>query len=147
MSSGPSTSAQGTESSGTAAPPTTRPWPTALEMAVVQDFLDIFLIPLRTRAAENAFEAARLGVTGAVIDLAAPVRAEFHSYVAAEQMLELRRSVAAATDASHERARRLREAGNVTELELANERALPEQGKLDLADAEAEVLDARERLN
>lgn len=120
---------------------------TGLELAVVQDFLDVFFIPLRKRIAENAFEAAKLRVTGAVIDLAGQVRTGYFACVAAGQMLELRQSVAASTEASYDLARRLRAAGNITELDLANERALHEQAKLDLARAEATVLEARERLN
>jgi cobalt-zinc-cadmium efflux system outer membrane protein len=59
----------------------------------------------------------------------------------------MRQAVVQATDASREFARRLHEAGNVTDLDFANERATYEQSKLDLARAEAEVLETRERLN
>ena len=120
---------------------------TGLELAVVQDFLDVFFIPLRKRIAENAFEAAKLRVTGAVLDLVGQVRTGYFAYAAAEQTLELRQSVVTATEASYDLATRLRAAGNITELDLANERALYEQAKLDLARAETNVLDTRERLN
>ena len=119
----------------------------SLELAVVQDFLDVFLIPLRKRVAEDAFEAAKLRVTGAVLDLAGQVRTAYYTCAAAEQTLELRRSVVAATEAAYDLAKRLRVAGNTTALDLANERALYEQAKLDLARAETAVLDAREGLN
>ena len=120
---------------------------TAFEFSIVQDFLDVFFIPLHKRIAENAFESAKLQVTGAILDLAAQARSAYLTYAGAEQTLEMRRTVAAATDASHELAKRLRVAGNITELDLANEQALNEQAKLDLAQAETAVLDARERLN
>lgn len=52
------------------------------EIAVVQDFLDVFFIPLRKRVARNAFEAAKLRVTGAVLDLVGEVRSAFYTHAA-----------------------------------------------------------------
>src|SRR5262245_47023875 len=46
-----------------------------IELSLVQSFLDVFYIPLRKRIAENAFEAAKLRVAGAVLDLAGEVSA------------------------------------------------------------------------
>lgn len=77
-----------------------------IEIAVVQDFLDVFFIPLRKRVAGNAFEAAKLRVTGAVLDLVGEVRSAFYTHAAAEQVLELRRTVLDATEASYDLARR-----------------------------------------
>lgn len=119
----------------------------AFEGSVVADFLDIFQIPLRKKIAGDAFEAAKLQVTGAALDLAGRARASFYAHVAAEQTFELRQTVAAATAASFNIAQRLQAAGNITELDLAQERALHEQAKVELARAESAVLDSRERLN
>jgi cobalt-zinc-cadmium efflux system outer membrane protein len=55
--------------------------------------------------------------------------------------------VVMSTAASYEMAWRLRAAGNVTQLNLMNERALFEQAKLDLAQSELMLLKHRERLN
>ena len=66
-----------------------------LELAVVQEFLDVFQIPLRRRVAARAFEAAKLRTTAAVLDLAGVVRTSFFTHQAAAQTLELRQSVAA----------------------------------------------------
>lgn len=120
---------------------------TGMELAVVQDFIDVLYIPLKKSVARSAFEAAKLRVSGAVIDLAGQVRAAFYAAQASSQTLEMRGTVLAATGASYALARRLREAGNITELDLANERALYEQSKLDLRTAELEVLRNRERTN
>ena len=120
---------------------------TGLEMAVVQDFIDILYIPLRKSVAEAAFEAAKLRVAGAAIDLAGQVRAAFYAAQASKQLLEMRMNVVAATEAAYTLATRLRVAGNITELDIANERALFEQSKLDLRTAELELLRSRERLN
>lgn len=120
---------------------------TGLEMAVVQDFIDILFIPLRKSIAGSAFEAAKARVAGAAIDLAGQVRAAFYAAQATTQVLEMRRKVVAATEAAYTLATRLRAAGNITELDVSNERALFEQGKLDLRSAELELLRNRERLN
>jgi cobalt-zinc-cadmium efflux system outer membrane protein len=118
-----------------------------VELAVAQDFLDLLFIPLRRRIAAASFESEKLRVTGAALDLVGEVRVAYYTHAAGEQALELRRTVAAATEASYDLARRMRDAGNITALDLANDRALREQSKLDLARAEATVLDSHERLN
>lgn len=120
---------------------------TGLELALIQDFIDILFIPLRKRVAAAAFETTKLEVAGAVMDLAGQTRAAYFRLQAAQQLLELRQSVSAATGASAEFARRLRRAGNITELDLHNEQALYEESKVDQRAAEAEVLENRERLN
>lgn len=119
----------------------------ATELAVAQDFLDLLYLPLRKRVAEAAFAATKLRVAGAVLDLAGEVRMTFVEHQASQDLLEMRRQVLLATEASYETARQMRDAGNITELDLANERALYEQSKLNVAAAEARVLQDRERLN
>ncbi len=118
-----------------------------LELALVQDFLDIFAIPLRKRVARSQFESAKLRATAAVMDLAARTRAAFYRLQAATQMLEMRQQVAQATTASLDAMTRLKAAGNVRELDVDSERLLHERAKLDLATAELAVIEAREDLN
>ncbi len=118
-----------------------------MELSFVQNFIDSLLLPLRRQLAETAFEATKLRVAAAVLDLAAEVRSAFYTLQGAEQTLEMRKRVLLATGTSSDLASRLHQAGNITHLDLANEIALHEQAKLDAAGAEAEVLAARERLN
>jgi cobalt-zinc-cadmium efflux system outer membrane protein len=120
---------------------------TSIELAVVQDFLSILYLPLRKAVAGAAFEAAKLRAAGAVIDLAGQVRTGFYAAQASEQLLAMRKEVLAATEASYTLARRLRAAGNTSGLELANERALYEQSRLDLREAELDSLRTREHIN
>lgn len=121
--------------------------PVEMNLSLTENFLSIFYLPLRKRLAEAAFEAAKLRVAGAVLDLAGRVRASFYEFQGAEQMLEMRRSVAAATDASTDLAERLHAAGNIRDGDLASERALHEQARLDASAAELDVAEAREHLN
>ena len=117
------------------------------EIDVFQDVLDVFLLPLRKRVAEADFEAAKLRVTHEVLDLWSETRLAYFALQGAEQMLELRRSIATATEASASAAKAMHDAGNITDLDYASETALHDDAKIELARAEAEVQDARERLN
>jgi cobalt-zinc-cadmium efflux system outer membrane protein len=121
--------------------------PTELDFTIVQEFLSLLFIPMRRAIAQADLEAAKLEVTGVVLDLVGETRAAFYGAQAAEQLLEMRQQVVQATAASYEAARRLHEAGNLRELDLHNERALHDQSKLDLATAESAVVETRERLN
>jgi outer membrane protein, heavy metal efflux system len=118
-----------------------------LDLSVVINFLDVFYVPLRSRVAAARFEEVKTEVTGSVLDLAARVRTAFFLHQANEQMLELRQTIVQALSGSFEVARRLNEAGNITDLDFARERALLETGKLTLRSAEIAVRQNREELN
>jgi cobalt-zinc-cadmium efflux system outer membrane protein len=119
----------------------------AAEFDVMQEFISVFLIPLRQRIAESEFEQERLRVTHELLDHTAEVREAYFTLQAAEQTAEMRRSVADARDASLEAARALRAAGNTTALDVAQETRGANRARLDFADAEFAVIEGRERLN
>src|SRR5262245_52893722 len=96
---------------------------------LVQEFISMLQIPLKKRVAAAAFDEATLTASAAVIDLVVDVKRAFYRLQGAEQLLELRRSVADATALSADVARRQHDAGNVTDLDLANESALAEQAR------------------
>jgi len=118
-----------------------------LEMAVAQSFLDILMIPLRKRLARAQLEAVKAEVTALIMDLTGQARIAFYTFQASVQALSMQRKILQATEASYEMALRLHEAGNITDLALANERALHEQSKLSVASAELAMVEARERMN
>lgn len=120
---------------------------TGIELGLAQDFLEILLLPRRKAIAAAEFEVARARVTGEVLGLAARTREAFIDLQAAEQLLELQTTSLEATSASYELAKRLYAAGNITALDLANERAFHEQVKVDTAEAEAMIVQFRERLS
>lgn len=117
------------------------------ELSLLQDVIGMLVIPLRKRVASAEFEAAKLEVAQAVIDLVTDVKTAFYTLQGAQQMVELRRIVAEATRLSADIAGRQHQAGNITDLDLANEQALSTQAKIDLAEAEAAALASREELN
>jgi cobalt-zinc-cadmium efflux system outer membrane protein len=117
------------------------------QVDVTQDFLDLLFMPVRKRIAGAQFEAAKLRATDAVITTASRVKAAFYRAQGAAQMVEVRRNVAAVTDASWATAQKLHDAGNITDLVFANERAEQEKAHIELAKEDREALDAREELN
>ena len=109
--------------------------------------LDALYVPLRKRMAASRFEGAKLWVTGAVLDFATQVRAAFYTHQADEQLLDLRRTIAQALSASFDVSRRLYAAGNISDLDLARERAQMETARLVLRRAEVNARLSREQLN
>lgn len=119
----------------------------AAEFDVTQDFLSLFLIPLRRRLGESQFERERLTVTHEVVNHAAEVRTAYFHAQAAEQVVELRRTAVRAMDGGVVAARALRAAGNNATLDVAIAERGANRARLDLADAELEVATTRERVN
>ena len=118
-----------------------------VDIGVIQDFLDIFQIPLRKRVAASNFERAKGQVAGVVVDLAADTRRTYYQLVGARQTIGLRQTVVAAYEASYDLAKRLHAAGNITDLALAREQGQYEQSKLDLGAAEVDAVVRRQQLN
>ena len=119
----------------------------AAEIDLVQEFIDILLLPLRKRIAAAQFEAAKLRVGHEILTTAAEVRAAFYEHQGDQQLVDLRKTVADATERSAETALKMHEAGNLRDLDLASEQATHAQTKIDLAKAQASAVASRERLN
>ncbi len=118
-----------------------------VSLGLAIDVIDLFYVPLRKRVAAGQLEEVKSRIAGEVLDVVWKTETAFHRHQADVQMLEVRRQIGESTAASFEVARRLREAGNVTELELSSEQALAEEARLDLRLAEVEVRESREVLN
>ena len=118
-----------------------------LELGVAQSIIDILLIPRRRQVATERFESVKASVTAAVLDLATEVRAAYRGLQAQRELVELFRSATDATYFSFDAARRLREAGNIIELDVLQERALYEDAKIALVEAQAMARKHRENLN
>jgi outer membrane protein, heavy metal efflux system len=118
-----------------------------VQLGVVFSVLDALYVPLRKRVVAAQFEEAKLRVTGAVLDFVLDVRHAFYTHQANEQLLRLRQTIVQSLDASFDATRRLHAAGNITDLDLARDRAAMERSKLALRSAEVSVRQSRERLN
>lgn len=116
------------------------------ELALTQSLIDLLQLRTRRAAGSAAFEAAKLRITGAIINFAAEVRTDFFDLQAAQQILARQRLIADAARLSAELAMRQHTSGNISDLDLENEQALYEQAKLDLSRAELSAIEAREQL-
>jgi len=119
----------------------------SVEVDALIDITALVFLPFQSGAAGAALDAAAMSVAGRVLDIAFQTRVAFFEYQAAEQTLELRSSILAALRASFEVADRLHRAGTVTDLSLANERALYEDARVAYTQAEAHVRARREQVN
>jgi cobalt-zinc-cadmium efflux system outer membrane protein len=113
----------------------------------VQDFLDLFMLPLRKRVAAAQLDATKARVGSAVLDLTAQVRQAVVSLQAAQATVEIRKLVLEAQSAAAELRARQRAVGNVGDLDVFQEQAFFEQSKLDLARVEQQAVEQREQVN
>jgi cobalt-zinc-cadmium efflux system outer membrane protein len=119
---------------------------TNYEFGITQNFLNILMLPARKKLSAIRFEQVKLRVADEVIQLVADVRKTYFFVLGARQIRDLRNEIALAAGSSFELAQRLHSAGNIGDLDLAKENAHFEQSRLELANSEAALLDAREQL-
>jgi cobalt-zinc-cadmium efflux system outer membrane protein len=122
------------------------PSQTNLEFDVSQEFINVLFLPARKRIAATNFEAKKLRVTNAVLELAARVRAAYYGLEAAQNLTEVLSTNAEASAASAELAGRMHEAGNLNDLDLAREKALATQLALEVERSRGDIVIAREAL-
>ena len=115
--------------------------------AATTDLSRLLFLPMHRGVATAELNAVRFQTTGTVLGFAHAVRTAYYDYQAAEQLLELDETVLEAAAASYDVAQRLREAGNITALELVNEQAFYEESRGQVALAEAVAFSRREELN
>ncbi len=115
-------------------------------LGVAVPFLNFLQWPLRKRVAARDFDAARARVSAAVLSTAADIRIAYVEAQAALQLLELRQSVTAAFDASAIAAAAIHDAGNLSDFDLAQERAQAADARLELFRAEGDARVARAEL-
>lgn len=127
--------------------PDRKPFKTYLDFAAAENLLDIFLIPARKKIAAAQLAEAESTVAQEVFSLAAETASAFYAWQGAEQMAELRQSIADASTASLDSSKGLREAGNITELDYLSERAQAARSRVELSAAKSDAADARERMN
>jgi cobalt-zinc-cadmium efflux system outer membrane protein len=118
-----------------------------VELTLSQDLSELILLPLRSGAAHAEFASVKLEVAGRAMDLMLEVRKAFYNYLADQQILELRNTVMAALKASASAAEEIHRAGNMTDLDLANQKVLYEEARVSFSSAATALATARERLN
>ncbi len=115
-------------------------------VSLSQSLLSAFLIPAKRRIAKAQLQHAIVTVADAALDLARDVKIAFAEVAAAQTLRRLHRDLVQAAEVADEIAQRQREAGNITELERELFAAALDDARLDLAEAELELVQARESL-
>ena len=116
------------------------------DVGVSEDLMSVFLLAARKKMAASALDAAKARVGDAVLGLEREAKVAYLDLVAAQQTLAMRRTILEAEDAARDLATQQRDAGNISELDLANQQALFEQVQTDVARSEGDVVATREAL-
>jgi outer membrane protein, heavy metal efflux system len=127
--------------------PNRAPSGTDIEMAIAQEFFDLLVIPLRKKVAAVQLAKTKLRVGYAILKLAAGVKAAFYELQAEQQLIGRLKAIKETDAAAVELAQRQHEAGNINDLDLANQQATYSQSKLDIAETSASIRAGREKLN
>ncbi len=109
--------------------------------------VDLILLPSRSRLAHADFERARFETAKAVFDVALDVESAWYAYVGAQQVADMRTAVSDAADVSAQLAERFYAAGNISELQLNQERAAASEARLEAGAAKIEAARCRLSLN
>lgn len=120
---------------------------TQLELDVVQNVLGLVTGGKRRGAARAGLVAAQAMAAAETLRLAARVEMAFTDLLAAQQIVELRRTAFDAADAAALVRERMHAAGTASDLAQARDRDAREQARIEVGRAEAEVEAKRERLN
>ncbi len=118
-----------------------------LELGLTQSIIDVLLIPRRKSVASARYQQVEAEVTAAILDLATEVRDAYRTLQAQLELVELYRTATDATYYGYDAARRLREAGNIIELDVLTEQALHQETRTALVSALARAGEQRENMN
>ena len=107
----------------------------------------LILVPLRKGVADSELEATRVRVVRDVLETAFQARIAFYEVQARQAVLDLRKRAFEAFQAGYAAAEELHRAGNLPDVDLATQTAAVEASRIEVAEAENALLDARERFN
>jgi cobalt-zinc-cadmium efflux system outer membrane protein len=119
---------------------------TGADLGLAQALLRMLQLPVQRRIARAQLEESTLAIAQAVFELAIDVRRSLIEAQAAQQALELRDHIGEAVALAAELVRGQHAAGNVADLELAEQEALVQESQLQLADAQLDWLERCEAL-
>ncbi|MEN9581608.1 MAG: hypothetical protein RJA70_4617, partial [Pseudomonadota bacterium] len=108
-----------------------------LELGVMQSLTGFVLYSAKRSAADARLQAAALEAAQALLSVGYGAQIQFYKLQALEKKLTLQRDALQMVYASYDAARRLRTAGNITELALARQQAAYESVRLGLAQLES----------
>ena len=118
-----------------------------VEYSIAQNFLELIMLPLRKRIAAAQLARTETRVADEVLKLVAEVKTAFYTAQARQQMLDRLRVVSEISETAAEFTRRLHDAGNASDLALANQQGSYEQSHIEVAQTELQLRRDRERLD
>lgn len=120
---------------------------TNIEYLITATFLDIFLIPLRTKLASTELEQAKLRVSNEILDLAFEVRQTYYGLVTEQQMLKYTQAIAELASIQSEISLRQHNVGNIYQLDLEEIQAIFLEADLQIAQSQEKIIRLGEKLN
>ena len=127
--------------------PDRSPSGTNVEYSIAQNLIELILRPARTRIAAGQVAQAETRAADQVLKVAAEVKTAFYTAQASRQLLDRLRVVSQVNETAVEFTKRLHEAGNVSDLDLANQQSAYEQSRLEIAQTELQLRRDREKVN
>ncbi len=118
-----------------------------IEFSLVQEVLDLFLLPARKRIAQAQFEADVQRTAHEALQVVARAREAYTAVQAAEKLLRYEAQRVAVTGAAAELARLQLEGGNVPELDTVTQEVAWQEARIALAREEVALVERREQLN
>src|SRR5580700_7841510 len=112
-----------------------------------EDFLNALLLPLKKKIAAQQFEETRLRVTESIFQLAADVKVAFYTVQGRQQLLKRLENIRDLNAAAADLSTRQYNAGNINDLELADQQAVFQSTRLEFDRAQAQLHLDRDRLN
>jgi cobalt-zinc-cadmium efflux system outer membrane protein len=119
----------------------------AVEYSASTSVLDLFMLPLRKKVARRNLEMAELRVSREVLGLIFDVKNALLSLQAEQQLTQRLLVMRELNELAVELAVQQHKAGNITDLQLANQRAVLGRIKIALAQSNIQTRSSRERLN
>ncbi len=118
-----------------------------LEAGLAQEFLDLLVRPLRLRMAAAQLEAVKQRVASEVLQLIAETKEALYTVQADQQLADRLKLIVGTNEATVDLAQRRHDAGNIPDVDLANEQATYSQSRLEVARISLQLAVDRERLN
>lgn len=117
------------------------------EFGLTADIINLLLLPLRKSLALREYEAAKKRVSHELLEVIFETKEAFYELQGELQILKRVQTTAEVNQISSDIAARLREAGNITALEMLQEQTNAQQSNVDIARAKGGVAVAREKVN
>lgn len=118
-----------------------------VEFSLVQEVLDLFMLPARKRLAERQFAVDVQRTAHEALAVVAEAREAYTAVQAAEKLLRYEAQRVATLEVAAGLARQQWEAGNVPELDAATQEAAWQEARGELAREELKLVERREQLN